>query len=225
MWASKNSCPAACLSPPDVLIRRFTIPRERSQAAPGFAPIESASSRCHRFGRSVGRERQVPARHGPGPGLCLERHHLSQPGRPWRLLRVGDPAVQYHDLHGPTDPQRAAAFAQFEREVTGERRYQGRLDTQPLGLPRRNLGKDRENAVRLGSASRLQRSGHRAAAGAKRTDDNLRSKITGAPREPFFCTWPRQTFDGTSGGADQPFLNTFVRASLMHAIAGLEILR
>jgi hypothetical protein len=43
-------------------------------------------------------------------------------------------------------------------------------------------------------------------------------------REPF-CTRFHQTFDGTSGGGDQAFLNTVVRASLTHAITGLEILR
>jgi len=37
------------------------------------------------------------------------------------LIRLGDPAVQHHDLDGSADPQRPSVFAQFEREVTSER--------------------------------------------------------------------------------------------------------
>jgi len=38
-----------------------------------------------------------------------------------RLVRLGHPAVQHHDLNGPPDTQRTLSFAQFEREVTSER--------------------------------------------------------------------------------------------------------
>ena len=39
-----------------------------------------------------------------------------------RILRLGDPGLQHHHQHGPADPERApVSFAQFEREVTGER--------------------------------------------------------------------------------------------------------
>ena len=40
---------------------------------------------------------------------------------PWRLLRLGHPAVQHDDVHGPAHLNVLLSFAQFEREVTSER--------------------------------------------------------------------------------------------------------
>ena len=38
-----------------------------------------------------------------------------------RLLRLGDPVVQHHHQHGTADLNVLLSFAQFEREVIGER--------------------------------------------------------------------------------------------------------
>ena len=52
-------------------------------------------------------------------------HRFCPAGRDLRrarcVVRFGDAAIQHHELDGAPDPQCAVAFAQFEREVTGER--------------------------------------------------------------------------------------------------------
>src|SRR3979411_995576 len=51
--------------------------------------------------------------------------------RPWRVVRLGHPAIQYHDFDGPADAQRASVLRPVRegKQLGAQRRQACRLET------------------------------------------------------------------------------------------------